>query len=247
MKKYLSIAALLFSAGAYSQNSNSPYSVVGIGDIENNFYNRTSGLANTGLAYRNDRFMINNNPAAYTALQPQFFAIELSGRAQFISYFDTPVNVLKNSSKDLAIKRLAVGTKINKRWASGVGLAPFSTANYGFSSVKTISGSSVNIPATYDGNGSINQVYWNNAVEITKHFSVGVQSSYLFGSLNQVENLFYSDLSTALTTTRQAYLRNFYLWRAVLSSRSKKLGYLGRRYLLQSNQTARRIYRNGDR
>ncbi|HSC36569.1 MAG TPA: hypothetical protein VLD19_01810 [Chitinophagaceae bacterium] len=210
MKKHLLFASLLFSAGAYSQNSNSPYSVVGIGDIENNFYNRTSGLANTGVAYRNDRYMINNNPAAYTALQPQFFAIELSGRAQFISYFGTPVNVLKNSSKDLAIKRLAVGTKINKRWASGVGLAPFSTANYGFSSVKTIQGSSVNIPATYDGNGSINQVYWNNAVEITKHFSVGVQSSYLFGSLNQVENLYYSDLSTALTTTRQAFLRNFY-------------------------------------
>jgi len=210
MKKYLFIASLLYTVGGYSQNSNSPYSIIGIGDIENNFYNRTSGMANTGYAYRNDRYMINNNPASYTALQQQFFAIELSGRAQFINYAGTPVNAQSNSSKDFAIKRLAVGTKINKHWASGIGLAPFSTANYGFSATKPITGSPVQLPATYDGNGSVNQVYWNNAVEVFKHFSLGVQASYLFGSLNQTENLFTSELQESLTTTRQVFLRNFY-------------------------------------
>ncbi len=210
MKKYFAIACLLFSAGVYSQNNNSPYSIVGIGDIENNFYNRTSGLASTGLSYRNDRYIINNNPASYTALPQQFFAIELSGMAQFISYFGTPVTLTNNSSKDFAVKRLAVGVKINKRWSSGVGLSPFSTSNYGFSSVKPIQGSPVQIPATYDGNGSVNQVYWTNAVELTKHFSVGIQSSYLFGSLNQTENLYTTDLQTSLSTNRQIYLRNFY-------------------------------------
>src|SRR5256885_5505986 len=128
--KFFYIILLLSSAGVYSQNNNSPYSIVGIGDIENNFYNRTSGMANTGLAYRHDRYMINNNPASYTALQRQFFAIELSGMAQFVSYSGTPVNPLSNNSKDFAIKRLAVGTKINKWWASGIGLGPFSTSNY---------------------------------------------------------------------------------------------------------------------
>ncbi|MBS1562878.1 MAG: hypothetical protein JST39_00760, partial [Bacteroidetes bacterium] len=202
MKKYLLIASLSVSVGAYSQNTNSPYSVIGIGDIENNFYNRTSGMANTGYSYRNDRFIINNNPASYTALQRQYFNIELGGRAQFISYSGTPISAGTNSgSKDLAIKRLAVGTKINKWWASGVGLAPFSTTSYGFSYTKTIVGSTVGIPATVDGNGSVNQVYWNNAFEPIKHLSVGVTTSYLFGSLNQTENLFTSQLQESLTTT----------------------------------------------
>lgn len=210
MKKYLLIASLFCSVGVYSQNTNSPYSVIGIGDIENNFYNRTAGMANTGYAYRNDRYMINNNPASYTGLQRQFFAIELSGRAQFISYSGTPVAAGSSGSKDFAIKRLAVGTKVNKWWGSGIGLAPFSTANYGFSYTKSIVGSTVGLPATIDGNGSINQVYWNNAFEVTKHFSIGVQTSYLFGSLNQTENLYTTALQESLTTTDQNYLRSFY-------------------------------------
>jgi len=210
MKKYLLIASLFCSAGVYSQNTNSPYSVIGIGDVENNFYNRTAGMANTGYAYRNDRYMINNNPASYTALQRQFFAVELSGRAQFISYTGTPIAVGSSGSKDFAIKRLAVGTKVNKWWASGLGLAPFSTANYGFSYTKSIVGSTVGLPATVDGNGSVNQVYWNNAFDITKHLSVGVQTSYLFGSLNQTENLYTTALQESLTTTDQNYLRSFY-------------------------------------
>src|SRR6266702_8957236 len=102
MKKYFFIVSLFFSAGVYSQNNNSPYSIVGIGDIEDSYYNRTSGLSSTGLAYRNDRYMINNNPASYTALTRQFFNVELSGNAQFISYYGTPITATANSSKDFA-------------------------------------------------------------------------------------------------------------------------------------------------
>jgi hypothetical protein len=196
--------------GVYSQNTNSPYSVIGIGDVENNFYNRTSGMANTGYSYRNERYIINNNPASYTSLQRQFFNIELSGRAQFISYSGTPVTTGSSGSKDFAIKRLSVGTKVNKWWGSGVGFAPFSTSSYGFSYTKSIVGSTVGLPATVDGNGSVNQVYWNNAFEVTKYLSVGVQTSYLFGSLNQTENLFTSQLQESLTTTNQNFLRSFY-------------------------------------
>ena len=210
MKKYLLIASLFCSVGVYSQNTNSPYSVIGIGDIENSFYNRTSGMANTGYAYRNDRYLINNNPASYTALQRQFFNIEMSGRAQFVNYSGTPVATGANSNKDFAIKRLTVGTKVNKWWGTSLGLAPFSTASYGFSYTKNIVGSSVGLPATVDGNGSVNQVYWSNAFEPIKHFSLGVQASYLFGSLNQTENLFTSQLQESLTTTNQNYVRNFF-------------------------------------
>jgi hypothetical protein len=56
-----------------AQTNNSPYSLLGIGDIDNDFYNRTSGLANTGIAYRSDRFLLNNNPASFSALTNQVF------------------------------------------------------------------------------------------------------------------------------------------------------------------------------
>jgi hypothetical protein len=200
---------LLSYSSLYSQNTNSPYSILGIGDIETNYYNRTSGMANTGLAYRNDRYLINNNPASYTALQQQFFSFELSGRGQFINYTGSPLNGTSASGKDFAIKRLSVATKINKWWGSSAGILPYSTANYEFNSFKNIQGTNATVPVTYDGNGGVNQVYWGNAFQVMKHLSVGVNASYLFGSLTQTETLITEGLQTTLSTASQVFLKNF--------------------------------------
>lgn len=210
MKSPSVFIVLLFSISSlYSQNTNSPYSILGIGDIESNFYNRTSGMANTGLAYRSDRYLVNNNPASYTALQQQFFSFEISGRGQFISYYGSPLNGTSASGKDFALKRLSVATKINKWWGSGAGLMPYSTSNYAFSSVKNIQGTNASVPVTYDGTGGVNQVYWSNAFQPVKHLSVGVTAAYLFGSLTQTETLVTDGLATTLTTSRQLFLKNF--------------------------------------
>lgn len=204
------ILLLLLSYSAlHSQTTNSPYSILGIGDIGSDYYNRTGGMANTGQAYRSDRFLINNNPASYTALVPQFFSFELSTRGQFVGYSGTPLTDASASGKDFAIKRLSVGTKINKWWGSSAGLMPYSESNYSFSSVKDIQGTNTSVPVTYDGTGGINQVYWGNAFQPFKHFSVGVNASYLFGSLTQTENLVTEGLGTSLATTRQTYYKNF--------------------------------------
>jgi len=200
---------LLFYGSVYSQNTNSPYSILGIGDIENNYYNRTAGMANTGLAYRNDKYIINNNPASYSALQQQFFAFEIAGRGQFVNYKGSPLNGTSASGKDFAIKRLSVATKINKWWGSSAGLLPYSTANYEFSSFKNIQGTNATVPVTYDGSGGVNQVYWGNSFQPFKHFSVGINASYLFGSMTQTESLVTDGLATTLTTTRQVFLKNF--------------------------------------
>ena len=206
---YIFILLLLSCCKLYSQNTNSPYSILGIGDIENNYYNRTGGMANTGLAYRNDKYAINNNPASYSALQKQFFTFEISGRAQFVSYKGTPLNGSSADGKDFAIKRLSVATKINKWWGSSAGITPYSTSNYSFNSVKNIQGTNATVPVTYDGTGGVNQVYWGNSFQLFKHFSVGVNASYLFGSLTQTENLVTDGLATTLTTTRQTFYKNF--------------------------------------
>ncbi|MEP6727132.1 MAG: hypothetical protein ABJC98_15030 [Bacteroidota bacterium] len=205
----LALLLLLSYCSLYSQNTNSPYSILGIGDIENNLFNRTGGMANTGLAYRNDKYIINNNPASYSALQQQFFVFEISGRGQFVNYKGSPLEGSSASGKDFAIKRLSVATKINKWWGSSAGLMPYSTANYEFNSSKTIQGTNSTVPVSYDGSGGVNQVYWGNSFQPFKHFSIGVNASYLFGSLTQTESLVTDGLATTLTTTRQTFLKNF--------------------------------------
>jgi hypothetical protein len=210
MKKISTIAILFFSVTGYSQNNNSPYSIIGIGDLESNYFNRTAGMAGAGVSVRDERYLIDNNPASYSALQQQFFNFEIAGRGQFVTYTGDPVNNFSNHSKDFSIERLALGTRITKRWGSGIGFNPFSSSTYGFSSFKAIQGTNESAPVQYDGTGGVNQVYWANGFEVTKHFSLGINASYLFGSLTQTERFNPTSLATSLTTIRQAYLRSFY-------------------------------------
>ena len=81
------VLVLLFTSTKTSaQNVSSPYSIIGIGDIEDSYFNRTSGMANTGIAYRNDTYIILNNPAAVSDLQSQLFIVELAARGKFVTY-----------------------------------------------------------------------------------------------------------------------------------------------------------------
>lgn len=211
-RNFLLATAVIFitSVKVCAQNTSSPYSIIGIGDIENSWFNRTSGMANTGIAYRNDRYIILNNPAAVSDLQSQLFIVELSGRGKFVTY--SGKSITSNlSGKDFSVERLSVGTRINKWWGTAAGVLPFSTSNYAFSGTKSLQGTNSTLPATYDGSGGVNRYFWVNGFRINKNLSAGINTSFLGGSLTQEEALLSSDLSTALFTTKNIYIRNWYL------------------------------------
>lgn len=195
-----------------AQSNNSPYSLLGIGDIDNDFYNRTSGMANTGIAYRSDRFLLNNNPASFSALTNQVFFGEIGLKGAIVNYYGGGVNPLYNQSSDITFKRLVIAAKIFKHWGSSIGLLPYSTQNYEFNNPLTIQGTPGElINQYYQGSGGINKVYFANAYEFFNHLSVGVNVSYLFGALEQ--KLIYQDANQAelLSQNITTGMTNLYL------------------------------------
>ena len=206
---------LLFSvvmlAKASAQTNNSPYSINGIGDLEDGFVNRTSGLASTGIAYRDNRYMITNNPAALSALDNQFFAGEIGIVGQYISYSGSPVSAAYSTSSDITYKRFTLGTKIFKHWGSAVGLTPFSSENYEYGNLQSLGYSGATIPSYNEGYGGINKVFWSNAYEFFHHLSIGVTSSYLFGSIN-AKNIIQGLTGSAvyLSKNNNTFYSNFY-------------------------------------
>ena len=214
MKLYRSYILILIIAFVHSrgmaQNNSSPYSILGIGDIEESHFNRTSGMANTGIAYRNNGYLINNNPAAYSELNDQVFFVEASARGSFISYYGSAINSENDQTRDFAIERFSLGIRVNKWWGSSVGFMPYSTANYSFTGQKSIQGSNIFTSADYEGSGGVNQFYWGNGFRITKHFSIGINAAYLNGTLSQKETLGSTTVSDQVVTTKNVYLRNFY-------------------------------------
>lgn len=201
------------SLGTMAQGNFSPYSQMGIGDLEDGFYNRTSGLANTGIAYRSNRFLINNNPASFSGLTDQYFTVETGIRGSITNYYGTPVDPANNQSGDITFRKLAMGIKLSKHWGSSIGLVPFSTQNYEFNVPYYLQGSASEIANQfYQGHGSVNKVYWANSYEFFHHLSIGIDAGYLFGQLNQKYILQNPSTGASLTsTTNNIDLNNLFI------------------------------------
>lgn len=214
MKQSLLIALVtLVSLKMMGQNNNVPYSQLGLGDLDDGFYNRTSGLANTGIAYRSNRFLINNNPASFSGLTDQYFTMEIGLRGQYINYAGNQVTVASTESADITFRKLILGIKLTKHWGSSIGLLPYSTQNYEFQAPYDISGTTIQIANHYyQGHGSVNRAYWANSYEFFHHLSIGVDASYIFGQLNQNDIIQSGpNGSTLVSSTNNTNLQNLYL------------------------------------
>jgi hypothetical protein len=212
MRIWLTIffSVLLLSTG-FAQNNNSPYSIHAIGDITDNIINRTSGMASTGIAYRNNRYLITNNPAALSGMDNQFFAGEIGVNGQYVDYSGTPVSQTNHQSSDITFKRVTFGTKIFKHWGSAVGLVPFSEENYEYSGSRAVGGGGITLPTYDQGYGGINKVFWANGYEFFHHLSLGITTSYLFGSINNKNIILGQGSSIYISKNNNTFYNNLYL------------------------------------
>ena len=169
-------------------------------------------MASTGIAYRNNRYLITNNPAALSALDNQFFCGEIGVNGQYIDYSGTGVSQTNHQSSDITFKRFALGTKILRNLGSSIGFLPYSEENYEYSGIKPIGYSGAVIPTYDDGYGGINKLYWANGYELIKnHLSIGLTASYLFGSITNKNIILGQGSSIYLSKNNNTFFNNIYL------------------------------------
>jgi hypothetical protein len=212
MSKFLLITVLyiLLCAGACAQNMNSPYSVYGIGDIQNSFSDRSSGMAYTSMALLSTPgYLLNKNPASLVGLERSLAQVDLSLVAKTVTFTGDAIGSTNNNSRDMTIKRFALSSKLTGHWASSVGFTPFSYVNYSFSENKTVEGSDANYAAQYDGNGGLNHIYWTNAFSLGKNLALGIRSSFIFGAINQTETVSGASLAVPVISEVKNYYNNF--------------------------------------
>ena len=176
-----------------AQTNNSPYSIFGIGDIENNYYDRSSGMGNSGISLSSGKYIYQANPASVSQLDFRFFTVEAGGSYKYVNYQGNPIPPSTPSSQQFQITRFTLAVKPKPFWGISFGLTPYSSSNYTFYSTKSVQQSnSATIPAYYEGTGGLNQVYLTNGLKLNNHFSIGLRTSFIFGSLQQNETLYPS-------------------------------------------------------
>ncbi len=176
--------------GAYS-----PYSIYGIGEIskQGTAYNKSMG--GVGIAARNKRFINYLNPAAVTARDTLSFMADFGLSQKNTSFAQNDVRSAKNTFN---IYDFVMSFPIYRSSAFMVGITPFSDVGYDFSSVETnqdIIGNTGNV--TYDsyGTGSVYQIFASAGATFWKRFSVGAEVLFLFGNIDKVTNMNFSDNS----------------------------------------------------
>ena len=198
----------LFLAGiVHGQNTMSPYSIFGPGELQPKGFGRTAGMGHAGMALSSDIRLNNLNPASYTGIDSLHFILEIGVNGKF-SGFKSQGNTLSGFNANLSY--LAMGFRITNWWANSLGLSPFSHVGYDITSQNYVEGSNKKYSTQYKGSGGITLAYWSNAFQITKNLSIGVNTSYIFGPLVQEEYVSQSELSAAYILTRNDYFHTFY-------------------------------------
>ncbi len=193
-----------------AQNLSSPYSAYGIGEIQDQDPDRSSGMGYTSTALMSTPgFLLNKNPASLIGLERSLAQVDLALIGKTVTFKGDAISTDNNKAKDLIIKRISISAKINNHWASSIGFKPYTFVNYSFTAQKSIEGSSATYTGLYDGNGGLHNIFWNNAFAIGKHLALGIRSNFIFGSINQIETLQGATLTTPIVSQVTNYYSGF--------------------------------------
>lgn len=196
--KYLLIVAAILLSKSYAQNTTSPYSILGIGDIETKDFGRWYGMGSASVALTNPYYINASNPASLMGLAERMMNFDLANRGKSSVFKYPGVDTFTNATKDFSVRRISLAFKPNKNWAFSVGLKPYSTINYLLAETNSYFNNSTSLAKTIDGSGGLNQLYFSYARKISRHLNVGLTTSYYFGSNNINTQYYGSELTTTL-------------------------------------------------
>jgi hypothetical protein len=189
-------------------NTSSPYSIYGVGDVEPLGYSKIPAMGGAGFAIASNGFLNNTNPASYNGLDSLFSTFEIGVFGQQ-SKFESQNK--KRTDYSANFQYLAMGFRVKNWWGMSVGLFPYSSVGYKIEIQDKIEGSLEPYRIVMEGAGGLTQFYIGNSFKVFDKLSVGVNAAYLFGPLDKTETYYINNSSSY-----SAYAENSYYLRRIL-------------------------------
>lgn len=163
-------------------NTSSPYSVFGAGDLSNVAYGRALGLGGTGYALRSSNFLNFKNPASLTAIDTLSTLFETG---VFGKYTQNASNEAVQDFWDGNITHLALGHRYTSWLMGNYGFMPYSDIGYNFRTNKFVSGEESRVVTDWKGTGGISRFFYGVGLKVHKYFSLGGEVAYYYGPVNE--------------------------------------------------------------
>lgn len=177
--RYIVTLILLFAviSGVKSQT---PYSMYGIGMLDDNTLGVNAGMGGVGYAINNKMQINPKNPASYAAMDSLTFLFDIGMNVETGWFKEGALKETKTTANfDYAVLQFPIG----KHLAASLGLLPYSKSNYEYAQSIPFGDHSSN------GTGGISQVYLGLAAKLYKELYLGVNASFLFGKITHTSTI----------------------------------------------------------
>ncbi|MCD6179079.1 MAG: hypothetical protein J7K39_04165 [Bacteroidales bacterium] len=190
IKQIVLLTAVILPFMVIAQNqTTSPYSFYGIGDVYQQGNIRTFGMGGTNLAVKSNLYVNISNPASYTGVDSLSFVASVGLQSTMASY---RTNEQTSDLSNTSINHIIFAFPITHWWKSSLALLPFSNVGYEVQNDEILD---INVLSRkiYSGSGGLDKVNWGNAFKINKKLSVGINSSYYFGRVEHLNTVIFPD------------------------------------------------------
>jgi len=191
---FLFLVNLFFSNTSIAQETNSPLSYHGIGEVgtEGTAVNAVSG--GLGVANSNGIYINNLNPATIARNRYTVFEMGVNMESKAMQNSERRSNTFSGT-----LGPITLAFPMSPKWTMSLSLRPVSSVTYGtFSTHKLKITGEDSITTTYSGSGGLNHAVISNGYKVSKDMYIGIETGLLFGVINK-------DVTTQNLTDGQYY------------------------------------------
>ncbi len=182
---------VLIGLTSFAQNNNtsSPFSRFGLGDLHGYSQGRFAGMGGASLGSRHQVQINSSNPASYPAIDSLSFIFEFGADGRLSEYKSASNSFTTN---DANFRYFSFSFPITRWSAATMGITPYADKGYEIYTEEDDPDIG-RIGYSYLGTGTISKAYFGAGFNLTESLSVGANVYYLFGTLNQNNSIYFID------------------------------------------------------
>ncbi|NDV47653.1 hypothetical protein D0T49_11405 [Paludibacter sp. 221] len=208
------IAIISIPVATSQNNTNSPYTRFGFGEISDNTSGEQRAMGGVAIGARSKSRINVVNPASYSMSDSLTFMMDLGVSALASRFSDENSN--KKTSFNGNLEYLTLQFRLFKGVGISAGILPYSFAGYNFYTSDSIAMpgfegddvEQIKYTTRFNGTGGISQVYLGLSADLFNHFSVGANMYYMFGSYDNIRVLNYNNTSYQSATQTNSITAN---------------------------------------
>ncbi len=190
IKNILFGLSLVLVQVTFSQNqSNSPYTRFGYGDLADIAPTELKGMGGVSIANYSKSVINSVNPASYCSVDSMTFMFDVGANVLLSRFSD---NEKSKRTTNANLNYVRVRFPLAKWLALSGGLEPYSLVGYNYRQIDStkiehpISSNNrmISHMKSFNGQGGLSQVYAGASFNLFNHVALGVNAYYLFGELN---------------------------------------------------------------